>query len=161
MTNPEEKLVSRYTEVLIWASKQSLGTKGFTMEELAEALALAPEEAAWVEHVFVGNATEAGWFIMPTYVPSNRPASDKDCRYYLSAAGAAALVDYLELKEAQRSGRRAFWTSVAAIGIGVLVGLVQILVGFYQIAPDKTESFLKRTPHAAGQVFLRLQMHRF
>lgn len=46
--------------------------------------------------------------------------------WYLSPSGIAAVVEYLELKEAQESGRRGLIVAVAAIAISVLVGLAQI-----------------------------------
>ena len=46
----------------------------------------------------------------------------------ITAKGTSAAVDYLNLKEAEKSGKRATYIAITAIIIGVLVGITQIVV---------------------------------
>ena len=48
--------------------------------------------------------------------------------FVIAPKGVSAAIDYLNLKEAKRTGKRAEIIAICAIIIGVIVGLVQIYV---------------------------------
>lgn len=48
--------------------------------------------------------------------------------FVISAKGTSAAIDYLNLKEVEKSSKRAELIAITAIIIGIIVGLAQILV---------------------------------
>ena len=122
MDNKVEKSI--YVRTLLWAYEKQ--HRGFTKDEMRRALELNEEEWAWIHWMFfngLGGAAPLIWSI-PTEVRTDGRRFGE--AYYLSAAGVSAAVDYLELKEAQESGRRGFLLALVAIIISVVVGIAQI-----------------------------------
>lgn len=113
-----------YIKGLLWAYKK--GGSGFTKEELKAELNVSESDWPWVQWVFF-NALNGDaplmWFISSEYAS---PLQVDKNRYFLSAAGMAASVDYLELKHAQRSGFWAMAVAIAAMFISIGVGIAQI-----------------------------------
>lgn len=118
---------SIYIRTLKWASAR--GTAGFLLDELKIAVAHNEEEWIWIRRMFLGEINGE-----PVLIAHNGTSSNGGhYRYFLSASGAAAAIDYTELKEARASGKLATKLSIAAILIGVVVGIAQI---YFQVVPS-------------------------
>ncbi len=110
---------SRYVKILLWAYENQ--SAGFTEKELFTAFNLDNDEGRkWYLKVFREH----------TLLIDHIMYTDKST---LTAEGMSAAVNYLNLKEAQESGRRAQLTANWAIGISVVVGIVQIVLALIQI----------------------------
>lgn len=111
-----------YIRILIWAyNKQE---KGFSWEELRTAFKLDHNQEQWVQKVFRSNMSPSENLIDHLNYNSN----ENSHLFVISAKGTSAAIDYLNLKEAEKSSKRAEKIAVIAITIGIIVGLAQILV---------------------------------
>ncbi len=111
-----------YIEILRWAYDKRF--EGFTEEELFLKFELNKTETLkkWYLHVFRG-AKDNEDCLIGIY-------DYKNDSYYccLTARGLSAAIDYLNLEEVQKTGRRAEKIAITAIVIGIVVGVTQILV---------------------------------
>lgn len=107
---------SLYIEILRWAYEKQ--ADGFTEEELLAKFQLNYTDGRkWYTKVFRDG---------PVLIdPINY--SDK---WTLTAEGMSSAVNYLNLKEAQESGKQAKRLALWSIGIGIVVGLAQIVIQF-------------------------------
>jgi hypothetical protein len=112
---------SLYIKVLLWAYYRQ--ESGFTWGELHEEFHLSEEQKRWIEMIFRSNMPSSENLIDHIY-----NSSSDTYQYFITAKGTSAAIQYLNLKEAESSGKRAEKIALAAIGIGVLVGIAQILV---------------------------------
>lgn len=111
-----------YIRILIWTyNKQE---KGFSWEELKEAFKLNYDQERWVIKIFRSNMPPSENLIdhLTYYNDENEHL------YVITAKGTSAAIDYLNLKEAEKSSKRAEMIAIMAIAIGIIVGLAQILV---------------------------------
>lgn len=109
-----------YTVVLTWAYEKQQA--GFTRVELIQSLNLEGDRMNWVVKTFFEGTNDN-----PPLIGHFVTRDGKDY-YALSSRGIAAAIDYLELKESKESSRQAKTIAYWSIGIGVVVGLVQIIV---------------------------------
>lgn len=77
---------------------------------------------------------------------SNMPTSDnlfdnldyseerKEHPLVITSKGTSAAIEYLNLKEAERSGKRAEHIAWVAIATGIIVGVFQIMIGLFQLS---------------------------
>lgn len=113
---------SLYIKILIWAyNRQELG---FTLEDLKKEFNLNKSQEQWVLKVFRSNIPAAENLIDHIY-----SSGTDSYKYFITAKGTSAAIQYLNLKEAESSGKRAEKIALVAIGIGVVVGIAQIIVG--------------------------------
>jgi len=116
---------SLYIKILIWAYKKQ--DVGFSMKELEEKFNLSPEQKQWVLKVFRSN------------LPSSENLFDhliyndtkNEHLFVITSKGTSAAVEYLNLREAKQSARRAEKIALTAIIIGVIVGIAQIVMAIY------------------------------
>lgn len=115
-----ENKESLYIKILLWAYEKSID--GFTEEELFETFNLkALELRGWYLKVF----RESSHLIIDNF------KNIKEISYWcLTARGMSYAVNYSELKETQKSGKRAERIALWAITVSVVVGVVQIVVTF-------------------------------
>jgi len=119
---------SLYVKTLLWVYSKSY--IGFTKDEMRMDLKISDEEWPWIEWSFfnaLAGSPPLVWSITQDYFPENSGYKFGD-KFYPSSAGTAAAIDYLELKEAQKSGKTAFRTAIAAITISIGIGILQILL---------------------------------
>lgn len=113
--SPEDSI---YVKTLKWASDR--GTYGFTMEELKSAVSKDESEWRYINQMFMGR------------VPGDTPlifhddGGTGDYRYFLTASGAGAAVNYFELKEAQKGGKWAMRFAILSIVVSTVIGLLGI-----------------------------------
>ena len=119
LENTEKTL---YIRILIWAyNKQE---KGFSWEELRTAFKLNYDQEQWVLKIFRSNMPRNENLIdhLTYYNDENEHL------YVITAKGTSAAINYLNLKEAEKSSKRAELIAKTAIIIGIIVGLAQIIV---------------------------------
>lgn len=111
-----------YIRILIWAYNKK--ERGFTWEELKETFKLNYDQERWVIKIFRSNMPASENLIdhLTYYNDKNEHL------YVITAKGTSAAIDYLNLKEAEKSSKRAEIIAIIAIAIGIIVGLAQILV---------------------------------
>ncbi|HYD93226.1 MAG TPA: hypothetical protein VEB18_02090 [Candidatus Paceibacterota bacterium] len=90
------------------------------MDELKAAMNVDGSEWEWLKWMFTEGLNGEAPLIHYRHMPSQKYT------YFLTASGTAATIDYLELKEAQRSGSRATLIAFIAIAISIIVGAAQI-----------------------------------
>lgn len=119
LENTEKTL---YIRILIWAyNKQE---KGFSWQELKLAFNLNHDQEEWVLKIFRSNMPASENLI--DHLSYNN--DDKNHLYVITAKGTSAAIDYLNLKESEKNSKRAENIAIAAIAIGIFVGLVQVIV---------------------------------
>lgn len=115
---------SLYVRILVWAYEKS--KTGFTEQELLDKFEIKQGSVEYKLYLRLfkgGNPTSGNASMIEHFDARN------EIGYWcLSEKGMAAAIDYLELKETQRSSKQGFWIAVASISIGVLVGVAQILL---------------------------------
>ncbi|OGZ35488.1 MAG: hypothetical protein A2815_00575 [Candidatus Portnoybacteria bacterium RIFCSPHIGHO2_01_FULL_40_12b] len=116
-----------YIKILVWAyGKQE---DGFSWEDLKKEFQLSSTQEKWVVKVFRSNMpTSENLFDILSY-------SEKDNThfYVITSKGTSAAIEYLNLQEAKRSAERAERIALWAIGIGIFVGVAQIIIGLFQL----------------------------
>lgn len=119
LTRTEKSL---YIRILIWAyNKQE---KGFTWGELHNAFNLNDAQQQWVEKIFHSNMPSSENLVDHLNFSSFNGGN----LLVMTAKGTSLAIDYLNLKEAERSGKRAEKIAVVAIIVGIVVGLAQIVI---------------------------------
>ena len=123
--DPKESLHGR---VLVWTYKR--GAQGFTWTELKEGLGLKDEQLKWVQEVLYYRALDVEKWFDRMGRDGDGITRDKNQKYYIAPHGTSAAVDYINLRELERSSARAQRTAIASIIIGALVGIGQIVAAF-------------------------------
>ncbi len=109
---------------MLWAYKKQ--HIGFTKEEMKGELNLSGEQWVWIHWMFFNGLNGEAPLIWSISDEFRLPGTCFGEKWYLSAVGISAAVDYLELKEAQQSGKRGLCVAVIAIIISILVSALQI-----------------------------------
>ena len=112
---------SLYIKILIWTYERQ--ESGFMWDELEKEFELIDEQMRWVQKIFRSNMLAAENLMDNIY----NSKTDQH-KYFITAKGTSAAVDYLNLKEAKKSSSRAEIIALVAITIGVIVGIAQIFV---------------------------------
>jgi hypothetical protein len=116
---------SLYIKILIWAYYRQ--EKGFSWGDLTKEFNLTSEQELWVQKIFRSNMPASDNLF--DHLSYNR---DKDSHLFvITSKGTSAAIDYLNLKEAEKSGRRAERIAIAAIVIGIIVGVAEILIQLF------------------------------
>lgn len=103
-----------FMRILIWAyNKQE---DGFTWDELKKEFNLNQTQDDWAKVVFLKLDNQL--FSISPY--------KKEHTYIITEKGIPLAISYLNLKEAEKSSKRAEKIALAAIIIGIVVGLLQI-----------------------------------
>lgn len=110
-----------YIKILIWAYNRQ--ESGFTWADLKKEFNLTSGQEQWVQKVFRSNLPAAENLI--DHLTYN--VDKNEHLMVITAKGVSAAIQYLNLKEAERSGKRAEIIALFAIGIGVVVGIAQII----------------------------------
>ncbi len=113
-----KKEESLYVQILRWTYERQ--NEGFTEEEL-------------LINFKLNNKDGRGWY---TKVFRDRtvlidPINYSD-KWTLTSEGMSAAVNYLNLKEAEESGKHARIIAFWSIGIGIAVGVIQIILQIYK-----------------------------
>lgn len=117
---------SLYISILLWVYERQ--DKGFSWADLEKEFGLTKPQTEWVQKVFRSNLPASENLIDHlSYSDSNGHL------FVITARGTSAALEYLNLKEAKVSSRRAGRIALAAIIIGVIVGIFQIVIGLYQL----------------------------
>ena len=113
---------SLYIKILVWAYKRQ--ENGFTWGDLKTEFDLTPEQEQWAQKIFRSNMPAADNLF--DHLSYN---SEKNSHLLvITSKGTSAAIDYLNLKEAEKTGRRAEKIAVIAIIIGAIVGITQIVL---------------------------------
>lgn len=111
-----------YIKILIWAYNRQ--ESGFTWGDLQKEFGLSKEQEQWVHKIFRSNMPAS-----ENLMDHLSYSEEKNIHHFvITSKGTSAAVDYLNLKEAERSGRRAETIAIIAIIIGVIVGIIQVTV---------------------------------
>lgn len=113
-----------YIKILIWAYRKQ--DAGFLWKDLVTTFDLTVAQDQWVQKVFRSNMP-----ISDNLVDYLSHDSQNQGLYVITARGTSAAIEYLNLKEAENSGRRAEKIALFAIGIGIVTGIAQIIVQIY------------------------------
>lgn len=122
MQNTQETL---YIRILIWSYYYQ--ENGFYWGELIEKFNLTTEQELWVRKIFMPSNTLEGKSDNLIDHLSYNSGLNKH-KYVITAKGTSVAIDYLNLKEAQKSGIRAERIAIVAIITSVSVGLLQIII---------------------------------
>jgi hypothetical protein len=86
-------------------------------------------QEAWVRKVFLTTSDADRKFFE---ILRNDETTTPNVYYYsLNEKGMSAVVDYLELKEARKSGKNAMYIAVGSLVIATIVGIAQIVVQIF------------------------------
>lgn len=120
---------SLYVQILLWAHDRTVD--GFDETDLIENFKLKDGNGdlyKWYLQVFRNDASNS-----PLIVPFHYDSKQNKHWSCLSDKGMSASINYLLLKEAQNSGNRGEYLARWAIGIAIIVGMVQITLSVVQI----------------------------
>ncbi|OGG54853.1 hypothetical protein A3C20_00345 [Candidatus Kaiserbacteria bacterium RIFCSPHIGHO2_02_FULL_55_25] len=121
----KEKLFIR---VLQWASDR--GSAGFKLNELKKAIADDEEEWTWIQRMVLGEIH--GNPILIAHLGSHHK-KEGEYNYFITGAGASALVDYVALREARKSSHSATIWAAVSFGVAIVSLLIAAIVGGFQI----------------------------
>ena len=113
---------SLYIKILIWAYKKQ--EIGFSMKELKEKFNLNSRQEQWVLNVFRSNMPSSENLIDHL----NYSGTNNEHFFVITSKGMSAAIAYLSLEEAKKSSKRAEIIAWFAIGIGIVVGIFQIIL---------------------------------
>jgi len=114
-----------YIKILVWAYFRQ--EAGFTWGDLQKEFVLTKEQEQWVQKIFRSNMPASDNLI--DHLSYNQ---DKDIhKFVMTAKGTSAAIEYLSLKEAEKSGKRAEKIAWVAIIMGIIVGVSQMIVTIY------------------------------
>lgn len=116
---------SLYIKILIWTYERQ--DFGFTWGDLTKEFNLDDRQLQWVQKVFRSNLPASENLIDHLFY------KNEEHTFVITAKGTSAAVQYLNLKEAERSGKRAERIAWVAISVGIIVGVVQIIIGLLQL----------------------------
>lgn len=114
---------SLYIKILEWAYYR--GEAGFKWEELRKEFNITDPQNHWVTETFRNKTEIIG--LLSYKITANEHI------YGLTAEGTAQAIQYLNLRESRVNSKRAERLAKWAIGIGIIVGSVQIIIGIIQI----------------------------
>jgi len=117
-----------YIKILIWAYKKQ--ETGFLFKDLKKEFGLNSAQEQWVENVFFPSESISENLI--DRLSYNE--EDNDSLFVITAKGTSAAIEYLNLKEAERSSKRAEKIAKIAIFVGIIVGVFQIIMSALQLA---------------------------
>ena len=117
-----------YIKILIWAYKKQ--ETGFLFKDLKKEFGLNSAQEQWVENVFFPSESISENLI--DRLSYNE--EDNDSLFVIIAKGTSAAIEYLNLKEAERSSKRAEKIAKIAIFVGIIVGVFQIIMSALQLA---------------------------
>lgn len=90
-----------YIKILKWAYEKQ--ETGFSWKDLEDEFKLSPAQFQWVQKVFRSNVPASENLI--DHLSYNE--KDNEHLFVITAKGTSAAIEYLNLKEVERSGRRA------------------------------------------------------
>ena len=122
MNKPTKTEDSLYIKILVWVYKRQ--EDGFSWADMKNEFNLTPGQEQWALKVFRSNMPASENLV--DHLSYNEKGEEH--LFVITAKGTSAAVDYLNLKEAEKSGKRATYIAITAIIIGVLVGITQIVV---------------------------------
>lgn len=111
-----------YIKILIWVYQRQ--DAGFSWEDLKKEFELNPVQEQWVLKVFRSQMPSSENLI--DFLDDNKDGGEQ--LFVITAKGTSAAVDYLNLKEAEKSSKRAEKIAKVAIVIGIVVGVSQIII---------------------------------
>lgn len=111
-----------YIKTLLWAYEKQ--GEGFTLEELKGNLGFNDREWEWWRKTFVTSNDNDRKLI--DYFHYEEDGNRH--RYTLNDKGMAAVVDYIELKEARESSKRAMYIAVASLALATIMSIASIVV---------------------------------
>ena len=114
---------SLYVKILIWAYEKQ--DAGFSMKELNDKFNLSHDQEQWVLKVFHSNLPSSE----NLFDHLNYSGNKNEHLFVITSKGTSAAVEYLNLKEAKKSSKRAEIIALIAIVVGIAVGLFQIIQG--------------------------------
>lgn len=112
---------SLYIKILIWTYRRQ--ENGFTWGELENEFLLTEEQKIWVMKVFRSNMPSSDNLIDHLAYYGGKD----EHRFVITSKGTSDAIEYLNLKEAEKSGKRAETIAITAIVIGIVVGVAQII----------------------------------
>ena len=112
---------SLYIKILIWAYEKH--ESGFTIEELKDKFSLNKNQEQWLLKVFRSNMPASENLIDHLSYSGNK----NEHKFVITSKGTSAAIEYLNLKEAKSSAKRAEIIALIAILIGITVGVAQII----------------------------------
>lgn len=110
-----------YIKVLIWAYKKQ--EEGFTWRDIEENFRLNREQLRWIQKIFRPNLPPSDNLF--DWLNDNQINKEY---LVITAKGTSAAIDYLNLKQSEKSSKQAMFVAITAIVIGIVVGLLQIFV---------------------------------
>ena len=116
-----------YIKILVWAYRKQ--EAGFTWGDLEKEFNLNKAQLNWVQKVFRSNMPASENLI--DHLSYNEKANEH--LFVITSKGTSIAVQYLGLKEAEESGRRAEKIAHVAIIVGIIVGTLQIIIGLLQL----------------------------
>lgn len=122
---PAEKYL--FIRVLKWASDR--GSAGFKIDQLKDACANDEEEWLWIKRFMMGEISGESPIIAHL---GGHHKGDGEYLYFLTASGASAYIDYLELSDARKNASEAMKWAIASLLLAAIVGAVQIYEGWGQ-----------------------------
>ena len=111
---------SLYIKILVWAYERQ--DEGFTWKDLTDEFKLNNRQLQWVQKIFRSNLPASENLI------DHLDYRDNTHLFVITAKGTSAAVQYLNLKEAEKSGKRAELVAWVAIFIAIAVGVTQIII---------------------------------
>lgn len=110
---------SKYLKILLWAYKKQ--ETGFFEEDLLTEFSLQKkEEREWYARTF--KQGQPGDRLIEFFLGT------EEHKCFITAKGISAVIEYLNLEEAKKSSKRAEKIALIAIGIGIIVGIAQIII---------------------------------
>lgn len=111
-----------YIRILIWTyQRQEIG---LSWGDLKKEFQLNTAQEQWVQKVFRSNMPASENLIEHL----NYSDRGNEHLFVITAKGTSAAIEYLNLKEAERSSKRAEKIAKFAILIGIIVGMFQIII---------------------------------
>lgn len=115
-----------YIRILIWAYKKQ--EAGFSWEDLKKEFPLSSAQEQWVGIIFSSNPSHSDNNLIERWIHNQ----NNEQLFRITTKGTSAAIGYLNLKEAERSGRRAELIAWVAISTGIIVGIFEIIIGLLQ-----------------------------
>src|SRR3989344_2060771 len=113
---------SLYTKILLWAYDK--GDKGFSWEDLEKEFSLTPLQKSWFLKIFCGKKSSDD-----NLFENLDPIEGAGYPLVIASAGISAVINYRHLREVEESGGRAERIACVAITVGIIVGVLQIIIG--------------------------------
>lgn len=122
---------SLYIKILLWIYEKQ--NAGFIWKDMKKEFELNSSQEQWVNRMFRSSmSVDENLFD----ILNNRP---NEPIFAITAKGVSVAIAYQHLKEAKESSKRAEKIALAAIAIGVVVGLVQIIISQTNNFPPRVQ----------------------